>query len=87
MKRDQEMRFVLSGLLWLAVGSLFSECWAVEALPQQPLLKRDTVIAAAREVTAEKYPDADSAMVDDAVSVAYREDGTDETWDDEYIKV
>ncbi|MBR4172559.1 MAG: DUF3857 domain-containing protein [Kiritimatiellae bacterium] len=88
MKGNKGMKFGLSGLIWLIAETLLVECGrAVEALPQQPLLKRDTVIAAAREVTAEKYPDADSAMVDDAVSVAYREDGTDETWDDEYVKV
>ncbi len=44
-------------------------------------------IAMAGGVTAERFPDADSVTVDDRIHTAYEPDGSDCTWDDEWIKV
>ncbi|MBN1423188.1 DUF3857 domain-containing protein [Candidatus Fermentibacteria bacterium] len=53
----------------------------------QGLLDRDAVIEASREVTPERFPNADDVLVDDHVRVRYRADGTYVTWDDTYLKV
>jgi len=74
---------------WLALGMV-----AVVALtgasaepPQGFLLEMDTVMTAAREVTAARFPDADRVLVDDHVLARYEPDGSSVTWDDEYVKV
>jgi transglutaminase-like putative cysteine protease len=51
------------------------------------LLDRDAVLRAAAEVTAERYPNADDALVDNAIRSRYEPDGRAVTFDDEYIKV
>lgn len=57
------------------------------ALAQEPaLLDRAAVLREAAKVTPEKYPDADTVLVDDLVRVRYNADGTDETWDETYTK-
>ncbi len=45
------------------------------------------VLEATREVTTEAYPNADDVLVDDVIWTRYQPDGTDETWDDTFIKV
>ena len=44
-------------------------------------------IAAAADVTVRRFPDADSAIVDDRIHTRYEADGSDVTWDDEWVKV
>lgn len=78
------MRYLpLSVLLFATLCVSASE----ERLPDYPLLKRDTVVEAAKGATAERFPDADSVLVDDIVFTEYAADGTDATWDDEYTKI
>ena len=48
-----------------------------------PLLK--DVLAAAKEVTAERYPDADYVVIDNLIAAKYNADGTDTSVDDEYV--
>ena len=45
------------------------------------------VIAAAAQATPERFPDADTVMVDDRLHTAYAPDGSDCTWDDEWVKI
>jgi transglutaminase-like putative cysteine protease len=51
------------------------------------LLDAQTVIAAAREVTPARFPDADRVLVDDHVFEAYEKAGSSVVWDDEYSKI
>lgn len=51
------------------------------------LLERDAVLAASANVTAARFPDADSVLVDDRVRETYEPDGTSILWDDEYSKI
>ena len=52
-----------------------------------PLLDRDKVIASARGITPEKYPDAETVLVSEHIVTEYQADGTFVTHDDEYIKI
>lgn len=54
---------------------------------REPLLNQAEVIAAAKEVTAEKYPDAETVLVSEHVKNKYEADGSYVTLDDEYVKV
>ena len=56
-------------------------------LPEPVLLDAPGVLAAAAEITAEDYPNADTVLVDNLVHTAYRPDGTSMLWDDEYVKI
>ncbi len=51
------------------------------------LLERIAVIEAARDVTQERFPNADDVLVDDHIRVRYHADGTYVVWDDTYLKV
>lgn len=59
------------------------------ALPDysQGLLDVDAVMAVAAEVTAERFPDADSVLVDDHIIEQYEPDGTSVSYDDTFFKV
>ncbi len=73
-----------------AMGCFLGVAWTVCGLTPPPadfLLDRDRVMAAAREVTAERFPDADRVLVDDHVLEIYERDGTSVLWDDEYSKI
>lgn len=50
-------------------------------------LNLDLVIQQARDITSERYPDADDVMVDDRIVVRYEIDGRAVTWDDTVLKV
>lgn len=50
------------------------------------LLDRAAVLKEAKAVTLEKYPDADTVLVDDLIRVRYEPTGLDTTWDDTYTK-
>ena len=39
------------------------------------------------DVTAERFPDADTVLVDEIERVAYQPDGTSETWDESWTKI
>ncbi|NLC79687.1 MAG: DUF3857 domain-containing protein [Lentisphaerae bacterium] len=60
---------------------------AAENPPEGLLLARETVVSAARAVTAARFPDADRVLVDDHVLEIYEKDGTSVLWDDEYSKI
>ena len=45
------------------------------------------VISAAAAITPARFPDANSALVDDRVHTRYEADGSDIAWDDEWVKV
>lgn len=45
------------------------------------------IVASARGATSARFPDADSVMIDDRIHVAYNPDGSEVTWDDEWVKV
>lgn len=50
-------------------------------------LDLEVVLQQAREVTSERYPDADDVMIDDRIVVRYETDGRAVTWDDTVMKV
>jgi len=61
---------------------------AVGAAPaRKGLLDRQAVMRAAREVTRERYPNADDVLVDDYILTRYNADGTSVTRDDTFMKV
>lgn len=51
------------------------------------LLDQAKVIASAKEVSTEKYPDAETVLVSEHIKTEYQADGTYVTYDDEYVKV
>jgi transglutaminase-like putative cysteine protease len=53
----------------------------------QSILDRQTVLAAARQVTNQAYPNADLVQVDEFTLCSYRPDGVGDTWTDNYTKV
>ncbi|MCQ2393968.1 MAG: DUF3857 domain-containing protein [Kiritimatiellae bacterium] len=59
----------------------------VPAMPQSCLPDPAVVVAAAAKATTARFPDADSVIVDDRIHTQYEADGSDITWDDEWIKV
>ena len=59
----------------------------VPPMPKEFLADPAEVIRAAAAVTPARFPDADVVMVDDRIHTAYSPDGTDATWDDEWVKV
>lgn len=59
-------------------------------IPDMPAAYRAdpaATIAAAAKATTERFPDADTVMVDDRIHTAYEPDGSDCTWDDEWVKI
>jgi transglutaminase-like putative cysteine protease len=76
---------------WTAAGAaLFfgaALCgWAQEDL-RGGLLDRDEAVAAAGDVTAEAYPDANEVLVAGIQRLVYEPDGTYVQWHEEYVKV
>jgi len=77
----------------LAFAAVFA-CGAVSAassdgqsMPTDLMADPAAVIASAADVTAARYPDADSVIVDDRMHTRYEPDGSYVEWDDEWIKV
>ena len=68
-------------LAWLSVAAKAPE------MPVSLLADPAATIAAAAKATRERFPDADSVTIDDRVHTRFEPDGTDITWDDEWIKV
>jgi len=76
-------------LVLSVLSVLFVPAGAAE-IPDMPAVYRAdpaAVIAAASAATPAHFPDADRAMVDDRIHVAYEPDGSEITWDDEWLKV
>ncbi len=46
-----------------------------------------TVVAAAARATTARFPDADVVYLDDRIHTRFEADGSDITWDDEWVKV
>ncbi len=55
--------------------------------PNFALVDAKKTLAAAAEITLEKYPDCDDATVEQRLVEVYRADGTAEAQDEEYVKV
>ncbi|MDD4102015.1 MAG: DUF3857 domain-containing protein [Kiritimatiellae bacterium] len=55
--------------------------------PEGFMLEREAVMLAARNVTSERFPDADRVLVDNRVMERYEKDGTSVLWDDEFSRV
>ena len=51
------------------------------------LINRSDVIKSAKDVTRQKYPNADDVLVDDYTLSKYNADGTSTVWDDTFIKI
>jgi len=51
------------------------------------ILDAGRVLEAAREVSVERYPNADDILLDNHIFTAYEADGTAVNWDDTFIKV
>ena len=60
---------------------------AAEGGDVAPLLDQAAVLAAAKAVTAEKYPNADTVLVAEHQRTSFEADGTHDAVDDEYMKV
>ncbi len=56
-------------------------------MPASAVADSKAVIAAAAQATAARFPDADLVVLDDRVHTRYEADGSDVTWDDEWVKV
>ena len=78
-------------LILLVLGTAAALYAAANDLPPEldcgPLPTPAQVIARAATVTTNRFPDADTVLVDDLVREAYRPDGTSVSVDDEYTKV
>ena len=77
-------------LLYVVVSLALAAARADEPVPDMPTAYRadpGATIAAAAQASAERFPDADAVMVDDRLHTAYAPDGSDCTWDDEWVKV
>jgi hypothetical protein len=85
--------YTAAGALLLATHALFAQ--AVATAPTTPpavaapdwLLDQTKVIAEAKDVTTEKYPDADTVLVSEYQRTEYKADGSFVTLDDQYVKV
>ncbi|MCF7847612.1 MAG: DUF3857 domain-containing protein [Kiritimatiellales bacterium] len=67
--------------------ALIAYLFIVSPLSAREFIDQGALIAAAKSVTLEKYPNADDVLVDDVIEVRYQPDGTSETWDDMAIKI
>ncbi len=78
------MKFSLFSVLALCSLSVAA---AVPEMPSSCLPDSAAVIAAAKRATPALFPDADSVVVEDRQHTRYEPDGSDVTWDDEWVKV
>ena len=77
----KKITFVLS-VLFVSVVSA-----EIPDMPAEYRADPAAIVAAAAKATTARFPDADRVMVDDHIHVAYEPDGSEITWDDEWIKV
>ena len=71
----------------LCVAALVVQAGEIPDMPAAYRADQAVTIAAAAQASTERFPDADTIMVDDRLHTAYAPDGTDCTWDDEWVKV
>ena len=71
----------------LCVAALAARAGEIPDMPAAYRADPDATIASAAKVTPERFPDADTVMIDDRLHTAYAPDGSDCTWDDEWVKV
>ena len=84
--------YTAAGALLLATHALLAQ--TVATAPTTPpavaapdwLLDQPKVIAEAKDVTTEKYPDADTVMVSEYQRTEYKADGSFVTLDDQYVR-
>ena len=80
------VRLLLPSLAVLSFGTLLSAPPPPD-MPAEYRADPAAVIPAAAAITPARFPDANSALVDDRVHTRYEADGSDVTWDDEWVKV
>ena len=73
--------------LLAAPGFLAALALLAAGTDRKPLLDQAKVIAEAKAVTAEKYPDADTVLVSEYQHTEFKADGSHDGLDDEYVKV
>lgn len=74
----------------LAAAAAKSPVPGLPEIPDMPAefkAHRDGALKAAWNATREKFPDADSAIVDDRTHVKYEADGTSCEWEEEWTKI
>ncbi len=83
---------------WICCLLLLGACWCqayageeTQKTPTPPtppeLLDRAAMLEAAKEITREKYPNADEVLVGNHVRVSYQADGAYVQWHEEYLKI
>ena len=60
---------------------------AVPEMPVSYLAEPKAVLAVGAQTAAARYPDADCVVLDDRVHTRFEPDGSDLTWEDEWVKV
>ncbi len=86
----KNIRFILCGVLLSAAAAARAAVAAPAnpfAGPEWSLLDLAPVLQASATITADKYPDSDSATIDEKTMEDYRVDGTGENQDETYTKV
>ena len=71
----------------LCLAAIVAQADSIPDMPAAYLANPAATIAAAAKATPERFPDADTVTVDDRLHTAYEPDGSDCTWDDEWVKV
>ena len=72
---------------FLCVAALVARAGEIPDMPTAYRADPAVTIVAAAQASTERFPDADTVMVDDRLHTAYALDGSDCTWDDEWVKV
>jgi transglutaminase-like putative cysteine protease len=85
MNRNWRLAMLAVFGFWLAALSVRAQ--ETPADNSGSLLDRKEALAAAAEVTREKYPNADDVLVDDYTRTVFQTDGTYESWNDCYQKI
>ena len=72
---------------FLCVAALVARAGEIPDMPTAYRADPAATIVAAAQASTERFPDADTVMVDDRLHTAYAPDGFDCMWDDEWVKV
>ncbi len=79
------MKFFSLGLGLIA--TLLLRAATAPDMPAEFLAESKVVIASAARATTARFPDADVVYLDDRIHTRFEADGSDITWDDEWVKV
>ena len=71
----------------LLLAALVAQADNIPDMPAAYRADPAATIASAAKATSERFPDADTVMIDDRLHTAYAPDGSDCTWDDEWVKI